>query len=130
MANSKRKNSSLKINLKTTKHFVFDNTSENVIQINESKARLLYQNHIKNTPNLNLFFTYLGLFASFLISILTTTFNDIFNIQGSGLFIECIFIIGSIATLMASIYVLVKWFINKKRYNEDKFIKDLKSDNE
>lgn len=106
---------------------IYDNTSEDRIIINESKARLIYAKHIKRSPYRNLCGTFLGLFLSCLISVLTADFKDIFGIKNSSAFFYSFFLIATIVFSIFTFAFFVLFLINRKKYNEDKFISELKA---
>ena len=123
-----KKNSGLTTSLENTEN-VFDNTSEDRILINESKARLIYKNHIKNNTFGGLCGTFFGLFLTCLIAVLTSTFHDIFYIEGSSVFVKLSFIFGTGVFFICFIVFLIIWIVHKVKYSEKKFIAALKNTN-
>lgn len=102
-----------------------DNITDTAIRITESKARLVYRNHI-NKINGELVLSLFGLFLTFIITVLTSEFNDVFEIENSKYILNAAFVILTIATGIASGIYLVKWIVNRKKYNENSFISALK----
>ena len=83
MAAPKKKNSNLKFKTVESSGDIFDNTTEETVIINVSKARLIYYKHIKRQGNGGLTLTFLGLFLSCVVTLFTSTFKDVFGIQNS-----------------------------------------------
>lgn len=122
-----KKNSKLEIKIISNKKAeLFDNTIDNIISITESKAKLIYNDHINNTPNIGLFFTALGFFVSFLLAILTAEFKDFLGLKSY--LIHTIFVLITVACFIWCIVLLVKYIKNKNKYNVDQFIKALKNE--
>ena len=107
-------------------HKIYNNTTENEIRINESKARLIYNKHINKTYNTGLIWTFLGLFITCLIAVLTSDFKDIIGIENSKYYLFSMFVIGAIVFFIATIVQIAKWLRGRKKYNVDTFIADLK----
>ena len=107
---------------------VFDNTSEFAVKINESKARLIYNKYFKSTSG-GTVLSLLGAFLSCLTTVLTATFNDIFEINGSAAVLLAIFILLTICFFVLTVIWTIKWIYSKKRMSEEYFIKELKGDN-
>lgn len=107
---------------------VFDNTSEFAVKINESKARLIYNKYFKSTSG-GTVLSLLGAFLSCLTTVLTATFNDIFEIDGSAAVLFAIFILLTICFFVLTFIWTIKWIYSKKRMSEEYFIKELKGDN-
>lgn len=112
----------------TQKLEVFDNTSEFVVKINESKARLVYIRYFKATSG-GTVLSFLGTFLSCLVALITATFNDIFGIEGSAAVLTAIFVILTIGFGVLTIVWGIKWIISLFKLNENSFIKELKGDN-
>lgn len=104
---------------------VYDNTTEAAIQINESKARLIYNRHANN-PTGGLVLSLFSTFITCLIAVTTTSFNDILGIEGSANILCAIFILGTIGSGIITLVFLVKWLNHRRKYNEDTFITELK----
>ena len=112
----------------TQKLEVFDNTSEFVVKINESKARLVYIRYFKSTSG-GTVLSFLGTFLSCLVALLTATFNDVFGIEGSAAVLSAIFVLLTIGFGILTIVWGIKWIISLFKLNENSFIKELKGDN-
>lgn len=112
----------------TQKLEVFDNTSEFVVKINESKARLVYIRYFKSTSG-GTVLSFLGTFLSCLVALLTATFNDVFGIEGSAAVLTAIFVLLTIGFGILTVVWGIKWVISLFELNEDSFIKELKGDN-
>lgn len=108
---------------------VCNNITETAITISESKARLIYRDHI-NKVNGELVLTLFGLFLTFLITVLTSDFNDVFEIENSKYFLSTSFILLTIVTGIATVIYFFKWKVNRKKYTENSFITALKGDSE
>lgn len=120
----------LTITIDATKGKVHDNTSEEYIAINESKARLIYKDFIQKGNYSTLFFTFLSLFLTCLIACFTANFKDVLGIENAGIIIFLIFILMTISFFITTIIFLWLWIKNRKKYNEEEFIIRLKnSDN-
>lgn len=106
---------------------VFDNTFESAVKINESKARLIYNKYFKIASG-GTVLSFLGVFLSCLTTLITATFNDVFNIDGSAYVLTAIFFI---LTILFGILTLVwfgKWIYARIKLNEKSFIEELKGD--
>ena len=112
----------------TQKLEVFDNTSEFVVKINESKARLVYIRYFKSTSG-GTVLSFLGTFLSCLVALLTATFNDVFGIEGSAAVLTAIFVFVTIGFGILTVVWGIKWVISLFKLNENSFIKELKGDN-
>lgn len=104
---------------------VCDNLSETAIQVTESKARLAYQNHVKGCTGERVL-TFFGLCVTFFITVLTSTFNDVFGIENSSYVLCAAFWIAAIGFALATIVSFIIWIKNRKERNEDTFINALK----
>ena len=129
MAAKDKKDNNLQIIVANETITLYENTTEDIIHINESKARLIYQKHLRKGHQLEYFWTCLALFITGLIAVLTADFKDIFGIQGSGIFLFSIFILGTVLSFIFTVIFLGSWIVNRKKYSEDTFIKDLKEGN-
>ena len=107
---------------------VFDNTSEFAVKINESKARLIYNKYLKSTSG-GTVLSLLGAFLSCLTTVLTATFNDICELDGSAAVLFAIFIILTIGFFILTVIWTAKWIYSKRKLSEEYFIKELKGDN-
>lgn len=107
---------------------IFDNTEDNMIYITESKAKLIYNDHIKNTPNIGLFFTILGFFVSFLLALITADFKDFLGFKSY--YVQAFFVMITIASAVWCIILLIRWIKNKKKYSVTTFINALKDEND
>ena len=120
--------STLKTNVEKTDLEVFDNTREIAVKINESKARLIYNKYCKATNGetvLSLF----GTFLACLTTLLTSTFHDVWNIEGSAYILNAIFILLTVIFFVLSSVWLIKWIHSLVKLNESAFINELKGDN-
>lgn len=104
---------------------VYDNTTEAAIQINESKARLIYSRHANN-PTGSLIWSLFSTFITCFIAASTASFNDILGIKGSANILCALFIFGAVASGLITLVFFIKWLIRRKKYNEDTFIAELK----
>ena len=127
MATPKKRHSNLKSKTVESSGDIFDNTTEETVIINVSKARLIYNKHIKRQGNGGLCLTFLGLFLSCFVTLFTSTFKDIFGVQNSSYIINAIFILACGGFLIATIIFFIKWICGCKKYNEKTFIADLKN---
>ena len=59
-----------------------DNITDTAIRITESKARLVYRDHLKHSSGERVV-SALGLFVSFLTTLLTASFEDIIGVADS-----------------------------------------------
>lgn len=129
MAAKEKKKANLQIIVSNETTTLYENTTEDIIHINESKARLIYQKHLRKNNQPEYFWTCLALFVTCLVAVLTAEFKDVLGIQGSGIFLFSIFIIGTVLSFGFMLYFFIKWLVNRKKYSEDTFIKDLKEVN-
>lgn len=104
---------------------VCDNLSETAIQVTESKARLVYQNHIQGHSGERVL-SFFGLFLTFLTTNLTASFNDIWGIENSSYILCAAFWLATIGFGIATLWTCFLWLTNRKNYSEDAFIKALK----
>lgn len=119
--------SSLKTRTQKTELPVFDNTKEFAITINESKARLIYNKYFKSTSG-GTVLSFFGTFLSCLTTLLTATFNDVFEIDGSAAVLTAIFVILTILFGVLTVIWLFKWIHSLVKLNETSFMNDLKGD--
>ena len=112
----------------TQKLEVFDNTSEFVVKINESKARLIYNRYFKATSG-GTVLSFFGTFLSCLLALLTATFNDVLGIEGSAAVLSAMFVILTIGFGVVTIIWFIRWILSIIKLNEDSFIQELKGDN-
>lgn len=123
--NSTQTTSSVQTNVLTQNLEVFDNTSESAIQINESKARLIYSKYFKSASGgtvLSLF----GIFLSSITTLFTATFHDVFEIEGSASILTSIFVILTVVSGVFAVVWLFRWVHSKITLNESAFISELK----
>lgn len=104
---------------------VCDNITDTAIRITESKARLVYRNHLKTCSGERVISAF-GLFVTFLTTLLTASFNDVFGFENSRYVLTAIFIIMAIGSGIATIVFLFQWLIGRKNNNENSFIDALK----
>ena len=104
---------------------VCDNLTDNAIRITESKARLIYRDYFTYSSGERAL-SFFGLFISFLVTLLTSEFKDIFGMENSSNILEAIFIILTISFAAATIISFIKWLKDGKSNNEDSFIDSLK----
>ena len=126
MAKQKKNNLSTRVVSRT--EYVYNNTLEDIIQINDSKARLIYRDYIEKRSGKGLFFTYLGLFLTCFLAALTSSFNDFLGIPNSRYVLYVIFWLGTVSFFILTVFSLFVWLKNRKKYNEDNFIAFLKDD--
>ena len=117
----------LKTKIETRNLEIFDNTNEVAVTINESKARLIYNKYIKSTGGETVL-SFFGNFLSCLITLLTATFNDIFEIEGSASTLTAIFVLLTIFFGLLTIIWFIKWINSLSTLNESAFIRELKGD--
>lgn len=125
---TKKKTSSGSLNTQDvikTSLSVCDNLSETAIRVTESKARLVYQSHIKGHSGERVI-SLLGLFLSFLTTVLTASFNDIWGIENSSYILCAAFWLATIGFGIATLVSLILWLANRKNYSESAFINALK----
>ena len=126
MAENKRKKKLETLTTESTENIVIDNTAENVIKITESKARLIYDKHIKRGKYGELSLTFFGLFLTCLITLLTTNFKNVFGIKNSSIFLMAMFAFAAVLFFGLTIYTVIRWVLDRKKYNIENFISDLK----
>lgn len=110
--------------IKTSLH-VCDNLSETAIRVTESKARLVYQSHIKGHSGERVI-SFFGLFLTFLTTVLTASFNDIGGIENSSYILCAAFWLATIGFGTATLVSFILWLTNRKNYSESAFINALK----
>ena len=106
---------------------VVANIQENCILTTEDKIKILYNEYNEARKYSGEFWTFLGLFLSLLISILTCEFKSIFGISES--VIEAVFILATFVALIFSICALVNWIRNRKKLTFEYFINQIRGDN-
>lgn len=104
---------------------VYDNLTETAIRITESKARLIYKNYFNRCSGERVVSLF-GLFITFLVTLLTSDFKDILEIEGSSNTLNAIFIILTIVFAVATIINFFSWMKDRKCNNENSFIEALK----
>lgn len=102
-----------------------DNITDTAIRITESKARLVYRDHLKYSSGERVVSAF-GLFITFLTTLLTANFNDIAGIENSKYVMNAIFVLLAIASGIATIIFFFQWIQRRKNNNEDAFINALK----
>lgn len=102
-----------------------DNITDTAIRITESKARLVYRDHLKHSSGERVV-SALGLFITFLTTLLTADFKDIAGIENSKYVMNALFVLLAIASGIATIVFLAQWLQRRKNNNEDAFINALK----
>lgn len=106
---------------------VFDNTKEFAVTINESKARLIYVKYFRAASG-GTVLSFLGTFLSCLTTLLTATFNDIFDIDGSSAILTAIFIILTGIFGLLTVVWFFRWIYSLIKLDETSFIDELKGD--
>ena len=125
-----KKNNKVSIDLPITEDNLYNNSKENYILINESKAKLIYEKHVKNSLHGSLSLTFLGLFISLLITFFTCEFKDIFGISNSSYYVYAVFLIATILFGILTVVFFISWILHRKNKNAKAFIDALKnSDN-
>ena len=118
-------NTSLKTRTQKIELQVFDNTKEFAVTINESKARLIYNKYFKSASG-GTVLSFFGTFLSCLTTLLTATFNDIWDINGSAAVLSAVFVILTGVFGVLTIVWGGKWIYTLVKLNESSFINDLK----
>ena len=103
-----------------------DNTNDSGFQTTDSKAKLVYLKFKEKRSNFSDFLCWLGIFLTSLASLLTSEFKPIFGIDNSNHYLFAFFVFVCLASFVLSIYFLIKWILNRKKYNENTFIEYLK----
>lgn len=106
---------------------VFDNTKEFAVTINESKARLIYVKYFRAASG-GTVLSFFGTFLSCLTTLLTATFNDIFDIDGSSAILTAIFIILTGMFGLLTVVWFFRWIYSLIKLDETSFIDELKGD--
>lgn len=120
--------STLKTKVEKTNLEVFDNTKEVAVKINESKARLIYNKYCKATDG-GTVLAFFGTFLACLTTLLTATFHDILNLEGSAYIMNAVFIILTFIFGGLSVVWLIKWIYSLAKLSETAFINELKGNN-
>lgn len=102
-----------------------DNITDTAIRITESKARLVYRDHLKYSSGERALSAF-GLFIAFLTTLLTADFKDILGLENSKYVLNAVFILLAISSGIATIVFLILWLCRKKNNNEESFIIALK----
>lgn len=121
------RNVSMKKEFVLTECEVYDNTYEAQININESKARVLCNSFFRTKCG-GTALSFLGLALSTGTALVTATFQDVFDIPGSAVFLACLYAICTGVFLVAAVIFGIKWLRNFKRLSEDAFIQALKGE--
>ena len=107
---------------------VYDNTTEDIIMINESKARLIYKEHMHNNVDIGNILALIGMAITCLLAFLSSDFEKFSNCELitptllSGIFF-IIFILASVAAMKLS----WRFLCNKGKYTDETFILSLKT---
>lgn len=113
---------------KNDKCEVESKTFETGFEISDSKAKLIYRNFVEKRTSSTFLSIFASLFASFLITLFTAEFKNIFGIEGSSYMIFGIFVFlcacFGVGTIISVLFVIR----NHKKFNENAFIKSLHSD--
>lgn len=109
-------------------HTVYDNTFEEFILINVSKAILIYRDHVHNRTDLSTIFSWSGFALSCFIALVSIDFERIKAFH-EFLFIALIlfFLLGFIFSLAVASKHIRCYFQTKGKYTEETFIAELKS---
>ena len=102
-----------------------DNITDTAIRITESKARLVYRDHLKHSSGERVVSAF-GLFIAFLTTLLTSNFNDIAGIENSKYVMNALYVLLAIVSGIATIVFFFQWIQRRKNNNEDTFINALK----
>lgn len=112
-------------NAVSSKMLLCDNITDTAIRITESKARLVYRDHLIHASGERVISAF-SLFLTFLLTLLTSDFKDILGIENSKYILNAIFVILAIVFGVATIILFIKWIYEKKSKNENAFICALK----
>lgn len=102
-----------------------DNITDTAIRITESKARLVYRDHLEHSSGERAVSAF-GFFLTFVVTLLTAEFKDIPNCENSKYVLNAIFILLAICCGIATIVFFFQWLSQRKENNEDSFINALK----
>ncbi len=103
------------------------NVDESYIFTTEDKIKILFNEFNEARKYSGEFWTFLGLFVSFLVSVLTCEFKDVWILSSS--VIEAGFILATAITFVLCIVSAVKWMVNRKKLTFDYFINCIRGDN-
>jgi uncharacterized Tic20 family protein len=115
---------------KTVRFEVESNLSDGAVVITDSKAIIIYRDFFARRVWIGLFSTFISVFVSLLITLLTSSFNMIFGLPESPFVLKGIFITLCALFGLASVVSFVFMIISIKKYNERAFIKALHNDQE
>lgn len=104
-----------------------DNTGDQNIIITKTKAKYIYQKMII-APKKESIWSWSSLAITCFIAVVTTDPRDILEIDNSGIFVKHLFLISFIASSLACVRAIWKYFSTKDQYNEDAFIAMLMDD--
>jgi len=102
---------------------ICENTSDNIIAITESKAKLVYRSYFENTT-VSAILSNLGLVVAFITPVITADFKGIMGLTPEE--VKAIFVILSAvfaSKLIVSVYHYLK---TGRNLNEENFIRELK----
>lgn len=99
------------------------NTSEKLIAITESKARLVYHEYA-NAPTKSAIFTNLGLAVAFITPIITSDFKELWIISSDTM--RAIFAVLSVLFAIKTATATIKYFKHGTSLNEENFVRALK----
>ncbi len=105
----------------------YDNTSEDIIRINVSKARLIYRGHIQNRTDTSNIWSWFGVGLSCLIAVASSDFERTKDFYESApVFLRVIFTIACIYSFCETAWLFYQYMKNRNKYTEDTFITELK----
>ncbi|MBR3232735.1 hypothetical protein IKF74_00375 [Candidatus Saccharibacteria bacterium] len=102
---------------------ICENTSEKLISITESKARLVYHDYA-DAPTKSTIFTNLGLAVAFITPVLTSDFRSIWLFSSSTM--QAVFAVASIIFVVKAISATIDYLKNGTSLNEENFVRALK----
>ena len=106
------------------------NVSDNIVVTTDSKAKIIYRDFLARRIGFGTFFSFLGLFVSTLITVLTSTFNEVPNMPNSSFVMKGVFVCLCAVFGIISLISLIISIIGFKKYNEKSFIRALHEDDE
>ena len=98
------------------------------ITIDESSARLVYQDVVAKRGHFALSFTFLGVSFSCVTSLVTSSFNSTFGVSAEA--IEGLFIVSAVVFGILFLVFLLYSLCVMKKFSEDGFIKKLEEYNQ
>ena len=105
----------------------YDNTSDNIIMITVSKARLIYRDQIQNRADSSTIWSWFGAALSCFIAVVSSNFERTKALHESFPVVLTLgFIVGCIYSFVVTVKCIIRFFKNKARYTEETFIAELK----